>query len=366
MARAFSRGKDLANILDMGWEEYREFLRTEARKTGTPAFGTFELTPLCNFNCKMCYVHLSLERMRELGRLRTADEWVDMAHQAREMGTVWITLTGGEVLTRPDFAEIYSRISDLGMMVSVLSNGSLINDEIVELFLERRPTYLRFTLYGSSNETYERLCGVSDGFDRVMRGLHKLSDAGIDFNLAFTETRLNIDDFEGAQSIADEFGTSVLVGANLVSGVRGASNETDSLQVEKPVLPRARREAKPIQESGKQAVFRNAEVAPQEGPFSRCKSYRNSFWLDWNGNMELCAFMSSCGIKPFEVGMKKAWSELLERLARIRRPEKCMTCAFERYCLSCPGTREAETGSAERVVEQYCNQAYAIHSACRR
>ena len=356
----------MPDILDMDWAAYREFLRKEARKTGTPAFGTFELTPLCNFNCKMCYVHLSPERMHELGRLRTADEWVDMARQAQELGTVWITLTGGEVLTRPDFAEIYSRISDLGMMVSILSNGSLISDEVVELFSERRPTYMRFTLYGASNETYERLCGVPDGFDRVMQGLRKLSDAGIDFNLAFTETKLNIDDFERAQSIADEFGTSILIGANLVSGVRGASNEVGDLQVVKPVLPKMKHENKLTRDSGEKASAQDLEVILPDSPFFRCKSYRNSFWLDWNGNMELCAFMSSCGTKPFEVGMKRAWSELLEKLANIRRPENCMTCAFEDHCLSCPGTREAETGSAERVVERYCSQARAIHSACMR
>lgn len=356
----------MADILNMDWAAYREFLRKEARKNGTPAFGTFELTPLCNFNCKMCYVHLSPERMHELGRLRTADEWVDMARQAQELGTVWITLTGGEVLTRPDFAEIYSRVSDLGMMISILSNGSLITDEIAELFSERRPTYMRFTLYGASNETYGRLCGVPDGFDRVMQGLRKLSDAGIDFNLAFTETKLNIDDFERAQSIADEFGTSILVGANLVSGVRGASNEAGDLQVEKPVLPKTKHEEKLARDSEGENIIQDFEVISQDSPFSKCKSYRNSFWLDWNGSMELCAFMSSCGTKPFEVGMKRAWPELLEKLASIRRPENCMTCAFEGHCLSCPGTREAETGSAERVVERYCSQARAIHSACMR
>ena len=50
----------------------------------------------------------------------------------------------------------------------VLSNGSLINDDVVALFQELPPTNLRITLYGVSDETYERLCGVRDGFDRVI------------------------------------------------------------------------------------------------------------------------------------------------------------------------------------------------------
>ena len=129
----------MAFLEDMTWREYQDLVRVKARETGTPAFGTFELTPLCNFNCKMCYVHLSSERMAQMGRLRTAAEWVDMADQAQRMGMVGVTLTGGEVLTRPDFKEIYIGITDLGLIVSVLSNASLVDEEIVDLFRLRPP-----------------------------------------------------------------------------------------------------------------------------------------------------------------------------------------------------------------------------------
>ena len=339
----------MADILDMDWAAYREFLRKEARKTGTPAFGTFELTPLCNFDCKMCYVHLSPERMRELGRLRTADEWVDMARQAQELGTVWITLTGGEVLTRPDFAEIYSRISDLGMMVSILSNGSLITDEIVELFSERRPTYMRFTLYGTSNETYERLCGVPDGFDKVMRALQRLSAAEIPFSLAFTETIENSADREAAVAIANELGTNILTAGRLVPAVRGASSEAERLRVSHLGEKASKTECP--EDEGIAASVDDAFTL-----FSRCRSYRNSFWIDWDGSMEGCAFMSSCRTKPFEIGLKDAWRDLLNLLAKIKAPEACRSCEYRNLCSACPGVLEAETGSAERVCTRICSE----------
>lgn len=343
----------MTDILGMSWEAYRDHLRTEARKTGTPAFGTFELTPLCNFNCKMCYVHLSPERMRELGRLRTADEWVDMARQAQELGTVWITLTGGEVLTRPDFAEIYSRISDLGMMVSILSNGSLITDEIVELFSERRPTYMRFTLYGASNETYERLCGVPDGFDRVMHALQKLSAAQIPFSLAFTETTENSADREAAVAIANELGTTILTAGRLVPAVRGANSDAARLRISRlgektPTVECPEDEGAPL------------SVDDSFDPFSRCRSYRTSFWIDWDGSMEGCAFMSSCRTKPFEIGLKDAWGELLNLLAKIKAPEACRSCRYRYLCSACPGVLEAETGSAERVCTRICSEVCGL------
>ena len=55
-------------------KELMQFLDIKARDKGIPMGGHFELTPLCNFDCKMCYVHLTKEQLH--GRpLVTAEEW---------------------------------------------------------------------------------------------------------------------------------------------------------------------------------------------------------------------------------------------------------------------------------------------------
>lgn len=41
------------------YEAVRKFLNFKARDKGIPISGSFELTPLCNLDCKMCYVHLN-------------------------------------------------------------------------------------------------------------------------------------------------------------------------------------------------------------------------------------------------------------------------------------------------------------------
>ena len=51
------------------------YLHTRACRAGTPLAGNFELTARCNFDCKMCYVHLTAEEQRRRGRELTADEW---------------------------------------------------------------------------------------------------------------------------------------------------------------------------------------------------------------------------------------------------------------------------------------------------
>lgn len=348
----------MARLEDMTWRTYQNEVRARARELGVPVFGTFELTPLCNFSCKMCYVRLSFEQMRSIGRLHTAGEWLDIADQAVEAGTVGITLTGGEVLTRTDFPEIYEGLVDRGIFVSILSNGSLIDDSVVELFRNRPPAHMRFTLYGSSNDTYRRLCGVSDGFDRVWGGLRQLKDSGIGFSLAFTETVLNIDDFDGVVKCAEELDVPLIVGSSLVSGVRGAKNQAESLRVDRPRYREARAGAQAVDDPMPLQFDRS--IRPDLHPFARCRSYRNSFWIDWNGTMEMCSFMSSCKARPFEDGFQVSWNDLLERLDRIHLPEGCATCTAKPFCFACPGVLAAETGSAEGKADWLCERARAL------
>lgn len=53
-----------------------------------PINGSLELLPLCNMNCDMCYVRLSKAEMEQKGRLRTKEEWISLAHQMKDAGTV--------------------------------------------------------------------------------------------------------------------------------------------------------------------------------------------------------------------------------------------------------------------------------------
>ena len=85
-----------------------EYLYRKAYISKTPLSGAFEISPLCNMDCKMCYVRMSKEEMNKVGRQRTVDEWIEIAEQAKEMGTLFILLTGGEPFLYKDFKELGS------------------------------------------------------------------------------------------------------------------------------------------------------------------------------------------------------------------------------------------------------------------
>lgn len=54
----------------------------KAYEDAIPISGTFELTPRCNFNCRMCYVHLPESEIHKHGRELSAGEWLRIAREA--------------------------------------------------------------------------------------------------------------------------------------------------------------------------------------------------------------------------------------------------------------------------------------------
>lgn len=349
----------MTDVTPTTWSEFQTASWLRARREGIPLSGTFELTPLCNFQCRMCYVRV--DALPEGSRLRTAEEWLDLARQAAEGGMYAVTLTGGEPLTHPEFTKIYRALSEMGLLVSVLSNGSLINDDAISLFHEFPPTNLRITLYGASNETYERLCGVHDGFDRVMSSLRALANARVPFSLAFTRTRLNEKDEDAVRRIAQALGVPLGVTSDLVPAVRGAASDARELRI-----PRAERldgiDPDDACDTSVKAAPSPAALPPDvlEGPFSNCSAYRTAFFVSWDGLMEGCSLMSSVHLRPFEVGFDAAWEGLLAKLGNIRTPERCLSCDLAPYCTACPGRRNAETGDPEGIPETRCREARAL------
>ena len=75
-----------------GVEKYLVLKATQAR---TPISTSFELTPCCNLQCDMCFIHMKPAEMNTHGGLKDLDFWLKLAQELKEMGTLFILLTGG-------------------------------------------------------------------------------------------------------------------------------------------------------------------------------------------------------------------------------------------------------------------------------
>ena len=90
------------------WDESKisDRIQLRAIQQRRPLSCTLELTYRCNFQCRMCYVRMTDAQAKPYGRLRTVEEWLDMARQLHDAGVLYLNLSGGGMHPVPGFREV--------------------------------------------------------------------------------------------------------------------------------------------------------------------------------------------------------------------------------------------------------------------
>lgn len=174
----------------------KRYLNFRARMRGQVYSGSFELTPLCNFDCRMCYVHLTKGQMEREAKLLTPKQWISVMGRAVDSGLMHADLTGGECLSYPGFKEIYLYLLSRGVEVSILTNAQLITEEMADFFAQYPPSVVQITIYGSDEDSYKAVTGHR-AFEDVKAAIERLKKRGIRLFLAITPNRYMQEDIQG-------------------------------------------------------------------------------------------------------------------------------------------------------------------------
>lgn len=170
------------------WQRLREGRR--------PRSFDLELTARCNYDCRHCYINLPAGDRAARERELTLEEICAIADQAAALGTVWCLLTGGEPLLRPDFPDIYLALKRKGFLLAVFTNASLVTVEHVRLFRAYPPRDVEVTVYGATEETYERVTRRPGSYAAFRRGLALLREGGVKVRLKAMALRSNAHELE--------------------------------------------------------------------------------------------------------------------------------------------------------------------------
>lgn len=344
------------------------YLHSKGRKLGLPIAGNFELTARCNFNCPMCYVHMTPEQLKATGKQElTAQEWLSIAKKARDQGMIFALLTGGEPLVRKDFFEIYRGMKELGLLISINSNGSMLQGEILEQFLQDPPARFNISLYGGSNETYANMCGIPV-YDRVKENIRRLRQADVDVRLNLSITPYNKDDIARIYADAVELDVNVKASSYMYPPIRvngeqfGCGNRLSAEDAAAighawDKLRLSNEEFRLRMESIRNLTQTEPDGCPlEEGACVRCRAGSTSFWMTWDGRMLPCGMMPGPTAYPLETGFDRAWEYIREETAKIRTPVQCASCPQKSVCPMCAAVCVTETGAFDGVPEYVCRQ----------
>ena len=145
-----------------------KMLIQQAARQQQPINGSIELLPLCNMNCDMCYVRRSRKEMEQQGHLHKAEEWIQLGREMKDAGVLFLLLTGGEPLLFPDFKKLYLELMQMGMILTINTNGTLIDEDWTHFFGQYKPRRINITLYGADDVAYETLCHYPGGYAKTI------------------------------------------------------------------------------------------------------------------------------------------------------------------------------------------------------
>lgn len=347
-----------------------DFMFYKADNAGIPLSGTFELTPLCNFSCRMCYVRKTAKEVRDSKRpMMTLDQWLTLAGEACDAGMLYLLLTGGEPTAWPDFWKLYEELIHMGLLVSINTNGSKLDDAAIQKLIQLPPRRVNLTLYGADDSTYENLCQVKNMFSKVDHSIHELLDAGIQVKLNCSLTPFNADDLEKLVAYAQERGLILDIATYMFPPLRRDESMVGSNERFTPEqAARYRLKAYQLQYGEEKYIsflrsIQNGSVAPpglEEGCVDpvdgkiRCRAGKSSFWVTWDGWMTPCGMMTDPKMEIQDRPFRDVWQEVMEASHRIELSGVCGKCPNMQLCHACAAMAQTETGRFSGIPSYLC------------
>ncbi len=354
-----------------------EYLLRKAAATGVPLSGTFELTPVCNMDCKMCYIRMSRTQQEAIQPLADAKQWLALAEEAKNAGMLFLLLTGGEPFLHPQFRQILEGLHKMGLILTINSNGTMIDENTVAWLKNCPPVRINITLYGASDATYDRLCGNPHGFTQVTKAIRLLKEAGIMVKLNCSLTPYNAQDLPQIVDFANENKLNLQVGTYMFPPSRkdpARIGHNDRFSPEDAAYYMAYADYLTLgaerfaAQEGKCPIPADPDESCGDlGEGIRCRAGKCSFWITWQGDMTPCGMFPTEGSpNAFKLPFKTVWGQVKEQVAAIRLPAACAGCAAKNTCRACAAMVISESGCFDKVPKYRCDMIHAYKAQWER
>jgi radical SAM protein with 4Fe4S-binding SPASM domain len=345
------------------YTEFSARLHRTVLEQRIPVNVTVEISRRCPLACSHCYNNLPMADVAARRGELTTEEHYLLLDQLAEAGCLWLLYTGGEILARRDFLDIYTYAKKKGFIITLFTNGTLVTPKVADHLVEYRPFAIEVTLYGRTRETYERLTRVPGSFDRCLEGIRLLKERGLPLTLKTVAVTVNKHEIWGMKEFAEEeLGLPFRFDGMMTPRIDCSQSPLEvrlspAEIVELDLLDPAR-----VKEWGD---FSCESIGPQqrtgkEDDVYHCGGGVNSFSVDPSGKMSICVLSHrdtyDLRTGTFEEGWKHFLGGVRER--KITRVTKCTACQLKSVCGMCPANAELENGDPESPVDFLCHTAH--------
>lgn len=334
-----------------------ESLAIKALDLGLPLNVQLDLTYRCNETCVHCYLD-----HEDHGEMTTA-EFLDILDQLAAAGTLFLTISGGEVFMRKDLFEILEHARKLQFSVKLKTNAVMIKPAKAQRLAKLGIAEVSISLYSHDAATHDTITQLKGSHKRTLEGIRHLQAAGVKVRVANVLMQHNADDYQQVQTLADELGVGYSVDATITPMMDG-DRSVLALNVDETKLAEVMHDAALLGDKF------DDMVAPPKGPKSLEEAYQT---LPCSAGHTACYIspygdVYPCVQFPFKVGNVREqrfidiWKHSPQladvRSIRIGTLEGCASCVHSDNCTRCPGLAYME-GNMRGPSIQDCEKSYA-------
>lgn len=362
-----------------------DYLYQKASLNKIPLSGCLELSPVCNFTCKMCYVRKTYKQIQNEGKyLKHWSEWLKLAKQLKEAGTLYLLITGGEPFIYPNFKELYLALHEMAFVISINSNGTMIDENTVKWLKKAAPSRINITLYGASRETYKKICNNPDGYDKAVKAILMLKEAGIPVVINASMIPENKHDMNKIIEFGKKHGINTRISTYMFPPVRREKEDTDSrfdsteaalmyinknqcqmdLDIYKKFL---KNQLSTLDNNKSNNMYHKQESNKIENwgvhkeEYMRCRAGRSSFWVSWDGTMTACGMLKfPIAVYPFDRPFKECWMDLTNKVRTTTVLKECIGCNKKEICNPCVAMLNSEVGNINKKAPYLCEMTDII------
>ncbi len=328
-----------------------------------PLSGVIEVTHRCPLKCLHCYNNLPAEDPQIRSRELPSPELCRLLDEIAEAGCLWLLFTGGEILVRKDFLDIYAHAKRKGLLITLFTNGVLVTEEIAAFLAGMPPFVIEMTLYGRTPETYERITRVPGSFERCMQGIRLLKDYGLPLKLKTMVVTVNKHEiWEMKRFVEEELGLEFRFDAMINPRIDNSPNPLAFRLTPEEVI------GLDLQDPGRLAEWKsftqkfNGPVHPPEkdDELYHCGAGVNSFSIDPYGRLSVCVLSRGDAFDLRKGSFQEGWEGFLSevRHKKITRHTKCTGCEIKAMCGMCPANGELENQDGEEPIDFFCQVAH--------
>lgn len=337
--------------------KWPQFIQDNFKNIRAPFTAGIELLPDCNFRCIHCYAESDrIDRKEPM----STNQILGIIDELVKHNCIELYFTGGECLLHKDFFTIYKYAKEKGILVSVLTNGSLIKKEHIDLWLEYPPELISITMYAASNEGYERITKQKGAFDEVKNSIRTLEENNIPYEIKCIGMKQNLDDILQIRSYTRSLGIKSAILAwdirPMNNGCKGpidcrvSPEEALSIELKDP-------ERKQFLDTLAYSESRFQKTQRQLGGYQYpCDIAYQFCFITYDGHMQGCVKAVTPRYDLLNGNFDDGWKFLGDEFFYKKASPnfKCLDCEKFRYCGQCSAAFMDENGDPEKPVDFYC------------